>query len=196
MTQHGLKPGFHTPTRTGTVGMYLFLASLFMLFSAGMVGYVIIRLSATAKFSLGSLEVPKPLWFSTAIVIIASFTVQRAVHELRRERQPAFRRWLLITMLLAISFVIVQAPSLVFLLGRQQEMKQKKIALYGLVFVLILLHALHVVGGIVALGWTTKRARDGAYDHEHYLPVSRVALYWHFLDAVWLVMFFTFELVR
>ena len=192
----GLKPGFHPPTRTGTIGMYLFLAALFMLFASGMLGYVLIRVAATSKFALGSLEIPQALWLSTAVVIIASFTVQRAVGELRHERQPAFRRWLLITMLLAVAFVIVQAPSMVLLLSRQQEMRQKKIALYGLVFVLILLHALHVLGGIGALGWTLKRARDGAYDHENYQPVSRVALYWHFLDAVWLVMFFTFKLVR
>jgi heme/copper-type cytochrome/quinol oxidase subunit 3 len=188
-----LKPGFHPPTRTGTIGMYLFLASLFMLFAAGMLGYVLIRTSPlnTKKLSLGSLEVPEALWISSAIVIAASITIQRAVRELRREKQKLFRRWLLITMVLAIIFVIVQAPSMLKLLSRQKEF-----ALYGLVFVLILLHALHVLGGVVALGWTLKRAAEGAYDHEHYLPVGRVALYWHFLDAVWLVMFLTFWFVK
>ena len=32
----------------------------------------------------------------------------------------------------------------------------------------------------------------GAYDHENYLAVRHAALYWHFLDLVWLVMFLTF----
>ncbi|HET6251248.1 MAG TPA: cytochrome c oxidase subunit 3 [Tepidisphaeraceae bacterium] len=192
----GLKSGFHTPVRTSTIGMNLFLASLFMLFGAGMVGYVIVRVATEKKLPRGDLIIPQALWISTAIVVIASFTIQRAVTELRHEHQPAFRRWLLTTLLLAIAFVIIQCPSLTVLFMRQREMLPKKIALYGLMFVLIILHAAHVIGGIIALGWTYSRARKGAYDHETFHPVARVALYWHFLDAVWLVMFLTFDLVK
>jgi len=176
--------------------MYLFLASLTMLFAAGLLGYAMIRLNARNKLALGSLEIPQTLWISTAIVVLASFTIQRAVTELRREHQQPFRRYLFITMLLAVAFVIVQGPSMAVLWRHQQAMVQKRIALYGLVFFLILLHALHVLGGIISLAWTTHHARQGAYDHERYQPVSRVALYWHFLDAVWLIMFFTFFLVK
>jgi heme/copper-type cytochrome/quinol oxidase subunit 3 len=191
-----LKPGFHTPRRSSAIGMYLFLASLFMLFAAGILGYVLIRIKASERLALGSLEIPHALWASTAIVVIASFTIQRAVNQLRHERQQSFRHFLLLTMLLAVVFVIVQAPSMVVLMQHQQQLRQKRLALYGLIFFLILLHALHVLGGIIALGWTSHHARQGAYDHEHYQPVGRVALYWHFLDAVWLVMFFTFLLVK
>ena len=74
-------------------------------------------------------------------------------------------------------------------------MAQQKIALYGLIFVLVLLHAAHVLGGIIALLRTGQQASRGVYDHEHYQPVRHVALYWHFLDAVWLAMFFTFLLM-
>jgi cytochrome c oxidase subunit 3 len=196
MADSQLKPGFHPPLRSSAIGMYLFLASLFMLFAAGILGYVLIRVKAAEKLALGSLEIPHTLWISTAIVVIASFTIQRAVTELRREHQQPFRKYLLLTMLLAVTFVIVQAPSMVVLMQHQAQLRQKRIALYGLVFFLILLHALHVLGGIVSLAWTSHHARMGAYDHEHYQPVGRVALYWHFLDVVWLVMFFTFLLVK
>jgi cytochrome c oxidase subunit 3 len=189
------KSGFHIPVRTSTIGMYLFLAALFMLFAAGLFGYVIIRLSIFHKHPDIALHIPKTLWISTVIVVVASVTIQLAVHELRREHQVEFRRWLLATMALAIGFVIVQTPSMVALMKSQHQLAEKHLALYGLVFVLILLHALHVVGGIVSLGWTSRQASRNAYDHENYHPVGRVALYWHFLDAVWLVMFFTFLLV-
>ena len=189
-----IKEGFHTPVRTSTIGMYLFLAALFMLFAASILGYILIRSSVYRKAPTVAVEVPKALWISTVIVVVASVTIQLAVHELRREHQAAFRRWLVATMLLAIAFVIVQTPSMVLLLEKQRQLVQKHLALYGLIFVLILLHALHVVGGIVALAWTTRQASRNAYDHENYHPVGRVALYWHFLDGVWLVMFFTFLL--
>ncbi|HWE01330.1 MAG TPA: heme-copper oxidase subunit III [Tepidisphaeraceae bacterium] len=194
-SHHGLKPGFHTPQRTSAIGMYLFLASLFMLFASGLFGYVIIRANAAQKFSLGSLRLPPALWISTILVVVGSFTIQRAVHEVRRERQRSFRNWMAATLLIAIVFVIVQAPSMLILLSRQQAMRQRKLALYGLVFFLILLHALHVLGGIIALLRTSRRAARGVYDHEHFQPVRHVALYWHFLDAVWLAMFFTFLLM-
>jgi heme/copper-type cytochrome/quinol oxidase subunit 3 len=50
---------------------------------------------------------------------------------------------------------------------------------------------MHVVGGIVMLLIVTARTFRGRYDHEHSTPVYNAALYWHFLDAVWLVMFFS-----
>ena len=195
-SNYQLKPGFHTPVRTSTIGMYLFLASLFMLFAASILGYVIIRLSVFRKAPTIAVEVPQTLWISTVIVVVASATIQLAVNELRREHQAAFRRWLIITLVLAIGFVIVQTPSMVLLMQRQHQLVQKHLALYGLIFVLILLHALHVLGGIAALGWTTRQARANAYDHENFQPVARVALYWHFLDGVWMAMFFTFLLMR
>jgi cytochrome c oxidase subunit III len=189
------KQGFVTPMRASAIGMYLFLAALFMLFAAGILAYVIIRLAISNKYPELAVVIPKALWISTTIVVVASLTIQFAVGELRREHQAKFRRWLLLTMLLAIAFVIVQAPSMVTLLGEQRKLAKQHLALYGLVFVLILVHAAHVIGGIVSMAWTSRQARRGAYDHENYHPVARVALYWHFLDVVWLVMFFTFLLV-
>jgi len=190
-----LKPGFHTPSRTAAIGMYLFLAALFMLFASGMLGYGMIRVAAMNKVALHSLHMPGGLWFSTALVVAASVTAQLALREVKREHQESFRRWLAATLWLAVGFVIVQIPSLVVLLREQAVMKQQKLALFGLIFFLVLLHAMHVVGGIAALGRTVRQAGRNVYDHEHYQPVHHVALYWHFLDCVWLVMFFSFLLV-
>jgi heme/copper-type cytochrome/quinol oxidase subunit 3 len=189
------KSGFHVPVRSSTIGMNLFLAALFMLFAASILGYVLIRNAVYRKAPGVAVEVPRMLWISTVIVVAASFTIQFAVGELRREHMPSFRRWLLATMALAVAFLVVQTPAMVLLLEKQSQLVQKHLALYGLIFVLILLHALHVLGGVAALGWTSRQAGRNAYDHENYHPVARVALYWHFLDGVWLAMFFTFLLM-
>ena len=66
------------------------------------------------------------------------------------------------------------------------------VSMYGLVFFLILVHALHVVGGIVALAIVTLRTRRQMYDHESYMGVQFAARYWHFLDIVWIAMFTMF----
>jgi heme/copper-type cytochrome/quinol oxidase subunit 3 len=56
----------------------------------------------------------------------------------------------------------------------------------------VLIHALHVLGGVIYLAIVTQRALAGRYDHEHYTGVKHAAMYWHFLDLVWLMMFGTF----
>ena len=58
---------------------------------------------------------------------------------------------------------------------------------YALVFTLVLIHALHVIGGIVQLLIVWSKARRHRFDHEHYAPVKHAMMYWHFLDGVWVV---------
>jgi heme/copper-type cytochrome/quinol oxidase subunit 3 len=178
------------PAATVTVGMWLFLASLFMLFAAGLLGYVVIRNSVQNVNQ--HVHLPGILWLSTAMVLGVSIALARALGALRRERRPAFLAWVRISLLLALGFLAVQAPAMVMLLAQHRGLKQQHVALYGLVFFLILLHALHVVGGMVALILINLRGSRGVYDHEHYLPMRHAAMYWHFLDAVWIILFLTF----
>jgi heme/copper-type cytochrome/quinol oxidase subunit 3 len=200
-----------TPARTNTIGMYLFLVALAVLFASSMAGYVLVRTgvvfgddapvpgqpaapaaSQVKMPPLGFLEFPKGLWLSTVLVFAASVTIQKAVTAVRRERQADLRKWLNTTLVLSAAFVVVQAPSMWLLLSRHgQSMGAGGTTLYGLVFFFILLHALHVVGGVVALAVNCVKARRGAYDHEHYAGVRFSALYWHFLDGVWMFMFGT-----
>jgi heme/copper-type cytochrome/quinol oxidase subunit 3 len=66
--------------------------------------------------------------------------------------------------------------------------------LEGILFVLILLHALHFVAGMIALTIVTVRGLKGRYDHEYHGGVRMCAFYWRFLDVVWLALFGTFLL--
>jgi heme/copper-type cytochrome/quinol oxidase subunit 3 len=64
--------------------------------------------------------------------------------------------------------------------------------MFGLAFCLILLHAAHVIGGVVALWVVTVKAMKDRYDHENYQGVRHAAVYWHFLDIVWVAMLAVF----
>ena len=59
---------------------------------------------------------------------------------------------------------------------------------YGMSFTLALIHALHVVGGVVFLGFIIFQSMRDRYDHERHWAVDHCAGYWHFLDAVWVTM--------
>jgi cytochrome c oxidase subunit III len=181
-----------TPPGTGTFGMFLFLASLSMLFGAAMVGYAIVRLAGQRSPQSGALHLPQILWLSTLLVICVSVTMGRAVAAVRRERARAFAFWLTASLLLAIGFLVVQTPAMIRLLAEHAYYRSAGLFLYGLIFVLVLLHALHVLGGMIALIRVRLQASRGVYDHEHYQPVRHTAMYWHFLDVIWILMFITF----
>lgn len=191
-------PRRQAPPTAGTVGMWLFLAALFMLFASSLLGYVVIRqLAARNNPAATVLELPQPLWLSTALVLGVSVAIAAAQRFFARGLQIPYRRALVGALALAAGFITVQTPALVGLLQQHREVAARfKIHIYGLIFFLILLHALHVVGGMIGLARLTWRAQRGGYDISNPNPLRLVALYWHFLDAVWVVMFATFYLMR
>ncbi len=189
---HNPKPG-SSPPRASTIGVWLFLAALAMLFMASILGYILIRTGPARRNSPDVvIHLPGLLWVSTVLVIGVSIAIGRALGYVRRERQPEFRQWIMISLILGVAFVLVQAPALAMLMASHRVLRANGLGLYGLIFSFVLLHALHVVGGIARLIVITRRGFMGDFDHEHYLPVRHVAMYWHFLDAVWIVMFLTF----
>jgi cytochrome c oxidase subunit 3 len=191
------QPSFNS---AGTVGMVLFLAALFMLFASSLVGFVWIRYSSPTSPPPGSITLPKPLWVSTLLVIGVSFALARATKQIRDGRQRAYRNSLTAALALAAGFLTVQAPALASLLISHQSLRQSGTHLYGLIFFLVLLHALHVVGGMFSLIYVTVKAHRGGYPSVAGSaardPIALTTLYWHFLDGVWLVMFLILLVMR
>lgn len=190
------------PPYAGLLAMGMFLAALFMLFVAGMVGYLLIRLTGPLSPPLHTLHFPIGLWISTGVILLSSVTMHHAVQAVRQDNQKPFRYLIGLTMALAVLFVVIQIPSLIILLrehrvalGESHLGEEPDLVLYGLIFALILLHALHVLGGWIPLAITTFKAQRGAYHADHWQPVRYISLYWHFLDGVWIVMFGTMVLL-
>ena len=51
------------------------------------------------------------------------------------------------------------------------------------------LHGLHVIGGMGVIAWILRRALQGEFGGHYYNPVDFTALYWHFVDLVWIFLF-------
>jgi heme/copper-type cytochrome/quinol oxidase subunit 3 len=187
------------PHAVGTIGVWLFLAALTMLFGASLVGYIYIRLAGPNSMSQNTqpqpLHFPPLLWVSTVLVLGVSFTMHQAVQTIARERYRPFRFWLNLSLGLGCGFIAIQTPAMLSLLKVHEAMRASGMHVYGLVFTLILIHALHVIGGIVQLILVWVKAKRGLFDHEYFAPVRHAMMYWHFLDAVWVTMFLTFLLI-
>lgn len=66
---------------------------------------------------------------------------------------------------------------------------QKMHIFFGIYFVMTGLHGLHVLIGMIVLGWVAWRANRGDFDNGYYLPVDLAALYWHLVDLIWIYLF-------
>ncbi|MEC7227918.1 MAG: cytochrome c oxidase subunit 3, partial [Candidatus Latescibacterota bacterium] len=90
-------------------------------------------------------------------------------------------------------FVIIQVPALSELLRVHfVYVDSGRAGVYGITFALILLHALHVVGGMIAMGILFWKTRGGALRESHVHPARMCAQYWHFLSGLWVVLMVVF----
>lgn len=174
------------------LGMAVFLVSLGVLFAASLVAYFAVRFNDAGLANWhpqGVAGLPNTLWVSTFVLLASSITIHYALGAARTGDQPGVRWGMLLTTLLGVAFLCCQAWSWSQLYANQVGPRG---SLYGWTFyMLTALHALHIIGGLIPLTITTVRARKGAYTSEEHTGVTLCAMYWHFLDAVWIVLFST-----
>lgn len=167
-------------------GMFLFIASLSMLFAGSLTAYFITRAQVPG---LRAAMPPAPSWLyvGTALLVISSATMQQAVRAARQGRLLLLRNAMFATLALGCTFLAVQFATWVHF-TRVAIDPTSNLAAFS-VYLLTVLHALHVVGGLVGLTWVSLRANRRYYSRTNSTGVRACALYWHFLDAVWLVLF-------
>ena len=177
----------NVPEGTGAFGMVLFLVSLGMLFGASLIGYGAVRLRAASWPPPGTPNLPSGLWISTLIILYSSVTIQWALRSARRGAQVSLRKSLLWTSLLGFAFLVCQIVSWMSLVAARVTIQSN---LYAFTYYILTgLHALHVIGGLIPLLIVTRKAYQGAYSRYEHDAIQYCAMYWHFLDAVWIIMF-------
>lgn len=60
---------------------------------------------------------------------------------------------------------------------------------FAIYFIMTGIHAVHIIGGIIAILWVVAKAAAGEFSPEYFLPVECVGLYWHLVDLVWIYLF-------
>lgn len=169
--------------QTFRLGLVVLIAVITSLFGLFLSAYLIRMQYADWR------PVPEPglLWANTGVLVACSAVLQWAYVAARRN-QPA-----------ALKFALLGGGvlSCLFIAGQYIVWRQLNASGYYLdvnpasafFFVLTALHALHLAGGLVAWGRTTRRLYSGASPSEVRLSVELCTVYWHFLLAVWLALF-------
>ncbi len=196
----------------GTLGIALLVLSLSMLFGASLVGYLVFR----SGFSIPvSVHLPPGLWLSTFVLLASSVTIHFAIQGVRKDRQRQLQTALVLTLALGLVFLVIQFFNWLALYGALGRAEHALAALrYPLLsrvgglrrvnaavverndllvlfYTFTVLHALHVIGGLIPLSVVNVKAFRGAYHRNYYPGVRYCTIYWHFLDIVWLFIFIT-----
>ncbi len=182
--------------RRSEQGAWLFLVSLAVFFFACMLLYaiyVMLRIAPQAG-EIQPFYLPRSFLLTTVNLIAISTLMHLAVSAIRHERQVDFARYLILAFILAWVFFAIQGLGLTWMVNELQKPGTATQNLYGLTFFLVIVHALHVVGGVAAMVFLLFGLMRKSYDHERNFPVRFCAMYWHFLDVVWIIMLGSFAL--
>ena len=178
----------------GKLGMWLFLASEVMLFGAMFSTYVLLRINAT-EWPNGPEVLSVPLaTINTIILVASSFMVVLALNALKAGDYQKFQLNMWITIGLGVVFIGIKFFE--YSDKIQHDHLPSTSTFYAIYFVLMGLHLLHLVGGIITLlfhnlfGKKLWEAKPAQFANR----VEVSALYWHFVDIVWLIMFPTLYL--
>src|ERR1700723_3319992 len=170
----------------GRVAMFGLIAAEAAIFTIFVVAYLFyVGKSLTGPMPREVLSVPI---FYTICLLSSSMTIHVAVKALRRGNVRVFGDWWLVTIALGAAFIYGTAMEwhrLIFHDGLTISTNLFGTTYYSLVG----LHGLHVVVGLLALSMVMVFTLVGNVRSEHAERVDVLSLYWHFVDAVWVVVF-------
>jgi len=165
--------------------MALFILAELTLFGTALASYLYLRFRAPTWPPPG-VDQPDVVLGAIATVLLVGSSLPMLWAERGIERGEAVRMriGILISIVLAIGFLGIQGYEYA-----TASFSWRSEAYGSLFFTILSLHGLHVIGAILIVGWLEVRSFAGHFDREHHAAVQVGALYWHFVDIVWLAIF-------
>ena len=170
--------------------LWIALASIVMMFTGFTSAYIVKRNMANWI----TFEFPRMFWYSTAAIIISSLTIIVSRNYFRQREMKKYRLWLTATLILGIAFVVMQCIGFSQLWN--SGITLTKSVSFSFLYVIVGLHALHVVGGVIALTIVLIRAYSSRRKNYNIVPVDLMNTYWHFVDLLWIYLLVFLTMIR
>jgi cytochrome c oxidase subunit 3 len=141
------------------------------------------------------LKLPQSFYISTAIIILSSFTYIIAKKASQNDKSKQATTWLLVTLGLGITFVVLQFFGFQEMLGNGYYFTGPTSSIkMSYVFLIAAVHIVHVVAGLISLLVVLYNQIKGKYSSKKFLGITLGATFWHFLDLLWvyLILFMSF----
>lgn len=158
------------------------------------VALVVLRFHPNAFKHWVTLKLPLTLWLSTAAIIASSITIELARRALKGGSAFIFKRWWSVTLVMASIFVLSQIYSWISLFSQGIGFASTFNSTFFYTFTIM--HALHVLGGMIALVYISVGALGNRYTFSRLSRVEATALYWHLMDGLWLAIFLLFVVMK
>lgn len=188
---------------TGKIAMWLFLVMDALTFGAILIGGVALRNAADSWPLAGSiLNIPLTA-FNTFLLICTSFTMVMSLQGLREGSQKRFLMFLRLTILGGLTFLGIQIFEYYHFVAGSEELGVAlasnsmsgnqfipSTSIYAAVFyTTTTFHGLHVLSGVIYLTTIMLQGMKGIYTSMNYDRVEIAALFWHFVDLIWILVF-------
>jgi cytochrome c oxidase subunit 3 len=187
------------PDHRYRIGMWIGLASIMMLFTALSSAYIVRSRVGTAN-DWKPIAIPHMLWLSTTLILLSSATFEAARKFIKRGEDKRYRLWLLITVALGFGFLATQLLAWRDLVAAGIYLATNPHSSFF--YVLTGVHGLHLLGGILMLGFLLLQAWRRTGEGPSPARARRVdsadavAIYWHFMDGLWIYLFLLLFLWR
>jgi cytochrome c oxidase subunit 3 len=171
------------------IAMWFLLLVVLMTFGGLISAYVVISTNGVMEWK--PFDLPIQVWISTNLILASSITYTISQKALNLENQEKAKKWLLATTVFGGMFIASQILSWLELVRRGVYVESNPYA--GFFYILTGVHAIHVVGGIAVLGYVVLRTWQKTSSDEELSKrktiSNAVGWYWHFMDALWIVLF-------
>jgi len=169
------------------LAMLLFIASEATFFAVLISAYIYFQAAVAPGPNAKNDLNPVTAGIFTLFLLSSSFTVWQAGKNVEKDNRNGAILWLVATVILGGVFLFGQGSEYISLLTRNITLGSNVFG--STFFTLTGFHGLHVFLGLVALGILAWIAFRGDFNGGRSTPIEVVSLYWHFVDAVWIVIF-------
>jgi cytochrome c oxidase subunit 3 len=163
------------------------MISMIMMFAGLTSAFVV---SKSRADWLKDFQLPTAFYYSTLVIIGCSFTFHMAKKSIQKDKQQATTTFLLATLALGILFVVLQfagfgqiVESGYYFTGAESSITTT------FLYIVTVVHLLHLAGGLIALFIIIFKQLKHKYNSTQTLGIELGAMYWHFLDLLWIYLF-------
>ncbi|VVN74861.1 cytochrome c oxidase subunit 3 [Pseudomonas fluorescens] len=180
----GVKRG-HLP---GDLAMWFFILAELSVFAILILAFAVTQALKPQMFSDSRLLLDTSTGLAmTLSLLTGGLFAALAQEQVRRSRPRRGAVYLLAALLAASVYVLLKLTEYHHLLGSGLGMEHN--TFFTLYWILTGFHFLHVVLGMVILGWLAERCRRGLYNADNRSGFESGVLYWHMVDLIWVVLF-------
>lgn len=176
--------------RTYKMMLIFGMISIVMIFAGLTSAYVV---SKSRPDWLGDFVLPSAFVLSTFVMLASSVTFYLALKAIRKNDRNQTTILLWVTLLLGIAFVVLQFKGFgqvvengYFFTGSESNVTT------SFLYIVVLVHLLHLLGGFISLFIVIYNHYKQKYNATQTLGIELSAMYWHFMDFIWVYLFLFF----